>query len=129
MKHSLAILFLLIILSACGEAPPPNNAQVGAAGGAALGAATGAIIGSQSGHAGEGMAIGAGAGALVGGITGAATDAESDAEDKKALLIRQQKELQRQDREIQDIKRQEYYDNVYRQYNPKPRDYSGAGEE
>ena len=75
------------------------------------------MIGSESGHAGVGAAIGGGAGALVGGALGNAEDTASY-NDKKAdeMLLRQQKEIDRQKRELEDVKRQKYYDDQYRKY-------------
>lgn len=116
MKQSqlarITIFTVVLALSACSDRP---NTTTGALAGGALGAGTGAIIGHQSGHGGEGALIGGAAGALVGagvGNTLDSTDGVQYPEDE--VIRRQHAQMDRQQREILELKRQRYHDDLYR---------------
>lgn len=95
-----------------------ENAATGTGVGAMTGAGAGAIIGSPSGQAGQGAVVGATSGAVIGGLTGGVVDAsEQDEKNKKKrdeLLEFQQREFDRQYREVEDLRRQQYEDQEFR---------------
>lgn len=111
---------LAFFLSACGGT---NNAADGAVVGTVAGAGVGAIVGDDRGHAGAGAAIGAGAGFITGAAAGAIADASKDHDDilleQQEIIRRQEEEMKRQDREIQDIKRQQYHNEGLRRFERK----------
>jgi hypothetical protein len=87
----------------------------GTVAGGAVGAGAGAIIGNQSGNAGRGAVIGGATGAIVGaGVGLAAEESNKRTTEEDKVLIRQQREMERQDREIEELKLQRYYDDLYR---------------
>lgn len=83
--------------------------------GAAAGAGTGFIIDSQTGGTGIATAVGAGVGAVSGAVIGNSMDAQVEEQEQ---LVEQQRmhqfELNRQKREIEDMRRQQRYDDLYR---------------
>lgn len=114
MKSLLIAIPLLFITSACG---PLSTTAKGTLVGTGLGAGTGALIGSQTGSTGAVTAVGAGVGALGGAIVGSSLEGQ---EEEKARLAEKQRlhqqELSRQKREIEEIRRQQRYDDLYRRY-------------
>jgi hypothetical protein len=108
---------LALVVASCSGAPASNR-EAGAVGGAALGAGTGAIVGSQVGHTGGGAAIGAAAGAVAGAVVGDANDNDQEAyvKQRQEVLRLQQKDIERQQREIDDLRRQELHDASLRRY-------------
>ena len=75
------------------------------------------MVGHETGNTGAGVAIGAASGAIVGGAVGAEEDkAELKSLEQEETLRRQQIEIQRQQRELEDIKRQQYHDQKFRKY-------------
>lgn len=108
-----AISFLLL---GCWADPPLSNREEGALVGAAVGAGSGAAIGSISGHAGAGAAIGAASGAVAGGIVGNAEDVRKDDAARETLLRKQEKIINKQGEEIEDVERQQLYDSRYEKY-------------
>jgi hypothetical protein len=110
----LAQVLVALSVSACSTTGRP---EAGAIGGGALGAGVGGVIGNQSGNAGPGAAIGAGVGAVSGAVVGDAIDEEERRNaERDALLIRQEQELKRQQRELEDLRRQRYHDNKLKKY-------------
>lgn len=106
--------FFLILSVTFGCADQPNT-TTGALAGGAVGAGTGAIIGHQSGHGGEGALIGGAAGALVGAGVGSTMDeAEEATYPEDEVIRRQHAHMERQQREVEDLKRQRYHDDLYR---------------
>lgn len=96
--------------------------EKGALGGAAVGAGAGAVLGSTVGKAGAGAAVGAGTGAVAGALI---AEGDDDYETKKrkqeAIMKQQELELQKQDRRIEDLKRQQYHNERLKQYDQQRR--------
>lgn len=117
-------LVCAVLISALSGCYFRNNTEEGVATGAVVGAGTGAVLGSTSGQTGAGAASGAAAGAVIGGITGGVVDAtEKEKENKKKqdqLLDFQRREFNRQRREIEDLRRQQYQDEEFRRKYPDP---------
>ena len=88
----------------------------GAAIGGVVGAGTGAAVGSQSGNAGTGAIIGGASGAVVGGAVGSTVNKETSTAEEDAMAEYQKKQIERQKRELDDIRRQKLYDDKYRRY-------------
>ena len=96
---------------------PYTHREEGAVTGAVLGAGAGAIVGAPGGHAGTGAAIGGASGAVAGAIVGDAQDVvEKKSAEQDATLRKQEKILKQQSEEIDDAKRQQFYDEEYRRY-------------
>lgn len=96
----------------------PNNRDLGATSGGALGAGLGAIVGNQIGEGAAGLAIGAVAGTLVGGVVGNQYDEIEKMSSKQDLELREQNaQLERQRREIEELRRQRYYDASAESFN------------
>ena len=109
-------LFLVSTIVGCAQTGI-NKTAGGALTGSALGAGMGAIIGSQSGHAGPGTAIGAAAGALGGAIIG--NSLQNQDEERLRLeeqQLRQEEENRRINRELEELRRNQRYDDTYRRY-------------
>ena len=113
---SRSALACVVVVAGVGcEDYTPSNRDIGLATGTALGAGLGAVVGNQVGDPGEGVAIGAAAGALAGGLIGYAQDEqEGQGLSQEEVLRRQEAELQRQQREIEDLRRQRYQDDTVR---------------
>ena len=113
--RSVIVFALLSNLSGCfvGE-----NASTGAGIGAVTGAGAGAVLGNQTGQVGRGAALGAASGTIIGGLAGGAVDAGDQEERNKKkrdeLLDFQQREYDRQYREVEDLRRQQYEDQEFR---------------
>jgi uncharacterized protein YcfJ len=104
-KRPAIIAFFCIPLIAGCASGGLSKRETGALGAGALGAGAGAIIGHATGHTAGGAAIGGALGALTGAVVGdqiQAQDQKSDAQDA---------ELQRQRREIEELKRQQSRDS------------------
>jgi outer membrane lipoprotein SlyB len=115
VKSSICIASFVALGSLCACGPGNENAAAGAVGGAAIGAGAGAIIGHQTGDTGAGAAIGGATGAVVGGAIGAARDdAEAKTTEEDRFIERQKQEMERQQREIEDVRRQKYHDDYFR---------------
>lgn len=105
---------LVISMSGCSTW---SSTEQGAVAGGLVGAGTGAVVGEQLGSAGAGAAIGAGTGAVVGGAVGQSKlDAEERFQAQRETIARQRATIERQNREIQDLKRQQYYNERLRRY-------------
>jgi uncharacterized protein YcfJ len=72
--RTLALLAVVLSLTACASQQSTMRTKQGAVAGAALGAATGAVIGHQKGRGLEGAAIGGAIGAAGGAVLGSAED-------------------------------------------------------
>jgi len=109
-KSTIAVAFFCVPLLAGCASGGLSKRETGALGGGALGAGAGALIGHATGHTAGGAAIGGALGALTGAVVGdqiQAGDNRSDAQDA---------ELQRQRREIEDLKRTQSRDSDYERY-------------
>jgi hypothetical protein len=107
-----------------------DSAAADIGGGAALGAGLGAVVGSESGNTATGAAIGAASGGAVGGLIGGPSreNVESKLSANEELLRRQQVELDRQHREFEALKRQQYYDRQLEKFEAtKGQNTSGSG--
>jgi len=103
-----------------GCAPRDSYTTTGAVAGAAVGAGAGAAIGSASGNTGTGAIVGTAVGALSGAAIGdVRDDAENATKQQDAFMKRQEEERKKQDRELQDLKRQKYYDEYLRSRYPQ----------
>ncbi len=113
-RISLVFLFSFSMM-ACTQ--PLSQATKGGFIGTGLGAGTGALIGREVGNTGLGTAIGAGTGLLAGAIVGASFDAQDlEVESLQEERNEQLQQLERQRREIEDLRRQQRYDDLYRRY-------------
>lgn len=95
-----------------------SSTESGAMVGAAGGAGAGALIGHETGNTAAGVVIGGVAGGATGALVGSADQAATDEriKDQEEILRRQAEKMKQQDREIQDIRRQEYYNDVAKGY-------------
>jgi uncharacterized protein YcfJ len=113
---SIFFVSLLSVLIGCAQALTPR--EQGALGGGALGAGAGAMVGKQLGNTGTGAAIGAGAGALTGIAVGEAQQRSLSREEQKRqqreAIYRQELEIKRQRQEVEDLRRQQYYNELLR---------------
>lgn len=120
-KRLIAITLILVTsvpLTAC--TPRNNYTTTGAVTGAVVGGGAGAAIGSASGNIGTGAAIGTAVGAISGAAIG---DVRDDAEDatkqQDAFIKRQELARQKQERELQDLRRQKYHDDYFKSRYPQ----------
>jgi uncharacterized membrane protein len=110
--QAFATLSLLTVVG-CGT----RNAGVttGAIAGTAIGAGAGAAIGNQSGNAGTGAAIGGATGAVVGAVVGSELDKpSSETKVEDAMIAKQKKLIAEQQRELDDLRRQKFHDDYFR---------------
>ena len=116
----LVALLSVIAISSVGCVPRNNYTTTGAVAGTVVGGGAGAAIGSASGNTGTGAAVGAAVGALSGAAIG---DVRDDAEDatkqQDAFIKRQELERQKQEPELQDLRRQKYHDDYFKSRYPK----------
>jgi uncharacterized protein YcfJ len=103
---TVAVLILGVLLIGCSE--PLTTREKGAAIGTVGGAGLGAIIGSATGNAGAGAGIGAAVGLLGGALIGDQMQARQnqDAETQRQIQT-QQAEIERQQRELNQLKAQQ----------------------
>jgi uncharacterized protein YcfJ len=114
----LAITQITTTVIGCG--PRNTNAATGAVVGGALGAGGGAAIGSASGNTGRGAVSGAAVGAITGAAIGSIRDsAEIDTEQQDAFMKKQDQMRRKQDRELEDLKRQRYYNDYMKSRYPQ----------
>jgi len=107
VRKTFGILALgTIVLTGCASGGLTAR-EKGALGGGALGAGAGAIIGHQTGHAGAGAAIGGALGALGGAVVGDQMEAQNQRSSA------QDAELERQRREIEELKRRQEQSGDY----------------
>jgi len=99
-------IVLAVLLIGCSE--PLTTREKGAAIGTVGGAGVGAIIGSATGNAGAGAGIGAAVGLLGGALIGDQMQArqKQDAEVQRQMQA-QQAEIERQERELNQLKAQQ----------------------
>lgn len=106
MKKSVtnvAVILLTLFFLGCSE--PLTTREKGAAIGTFSGAGLGAIIGSATGNAGAGAGIGAAVGLLGGALIGDQMQArQKQDEDVQRRMAAQQAEIERQQRELNQLK-------------------------
>ena len=96
-------IMLAVLLLGCSE--PLTTREKGAAIGTLGGAGLGAIIGSATGNAGAGAGIGAAVGLLGGAVIGDQMQArQKQDEETQRRLQAQQAEIDRQQRELEQLK-------------------------
>lgn len=118
LRLSLYAFLITATLPAC--APRDSYTTTGAIAGTAVGAGAGAAIGSASGNVGTGAAVGAAVGALSGAAIGDVRDeAEGATKQQDAFMRRQEEERKKQERELQDLKRQKYHDQYLKSRYPQ----------
>jgi uncharacterized protein YcfJ len=102
---NISAILLSLLLFGCSE--PLSTREKGAVYGTLGGAGLGAIIGSASGNAGAGAGIGAAVGLLGGALIGDQMQArQKQDEDLQRRMAAQQAEIDRQQRELDQIKGQ-----------------------
>jgi hypothetical protein len=115
---SLTMFVCAHLLSGC--TPRNNYSTTGAIAGTAVGAGAGAAIGSASGKTGTGAVVGAAVGAISGAAIGdVRDDAEGATKQHDAFMKKQEEARKKQDRELQDLKRQKYHDDYFRSRYPQ----------
>lgn len=122
IRHSHLIASCAILLATCsvGCAPRDSYTTTGAIAGGAVGAGAGTAIGSASGNTATGAVVGTAVGALSGAAIGDVRDnAEMATKQQDAFMKRQEEERKKQDRELQDLKRQKYHDDYMRSRYPQ----------
>ena len=104
--HGLAAVIMTVSLAGCSE--PLTTREKGAVYGTLGGAGLGAIIGSATGNAGAGAGIGAAVGLVGGALIGDQMQArqQQDADIQRRLQA-QQAEIDRQQRELNQLKAQQ----------------------
>jgi len=115
LSKSLCTIGLLVssaaVLTACSQ-----GAAEGAVVGGTVGAGTGAAIGAADGNAGRGAAIGAASGATAGAVVGSQSQPPKASDKEQEMFMRRQAEaMQKQEGELDDLRRQLYHDEYYRQ--------------
>lgn len=99
-------ILLIMFFSGCSE--PLTTREKGAAIGTVGGAGLGAIIGSATGNAGAGAGIGAAVGLLGGAVIGDQMQArQKQDEELQRRIAAQQAEIDRQERELNQLKAQQ----------------------
>ena len=108
MKPAITISTILMALFFFGCSEPLTTREKGAAIGTFTGAGLGAIIGSATGNAGAGAGIGAAVGLLGGALIGDQMQARQKQDDEvQRRMAAQQAEIERQQRELDQLKRQQ----------------------
>jgi outer membrane lipoprotein SlyB len=99
-------IFLVTVFLGCSE--PLTTREKGAAVGTFTGAGLGAIIGSATGHAGAGAGIGAAVGLIGGALIGdQIQERQKQQQELKQKMAEQQAEIDRAQRELEQLKQQE----------------------
>jgi hypothetical protein len=107
-KPAITISTILLTLFFFGCSEPLTTREKGAAIGTFSGAGLGAIIGSATGNAGAGAGIGAAVGLLGGALIGDQMQARQKQDDEvQRRMAAQQAEIERQQRELDQLKRQQ----------------------
>jgi uncharacterized protein YcfJ len=103
---NMSVVILAVVFLGCSE--PLTTREKGAAIGTLGGAGLGAIIGSATGNAGAGAGIGAAVGLLGGALIGDQMQArQKQDEDVQRRIQVQQAEIERQQRELNQLKAQQ----------------------
>jgi uncharacterized protein YcfJ len=119
IKDSLIVVLFCLPMACAPSSYPSSAAAMGT--GAGLGAGLGALVGSRAGSTAGGAAVGAGTGAVIGGaVSDRSSERRLQHEANAEVMRRQQVELERQRREYDLLKRQQYYDHNLRQYAVPP---------
>jgi outer membrane lipoprotein SlyB len=109
MKKTLTTILLISLATfflGCSE--PLTTREKGAGVGTFTGAGLGAIIGSATGNAGAGAGIGAALGLVGGALVGDQMQArQKQDQDVQRQIAAQQAEIDRQNRELQQLKQQQ----------------------
>ncbi len=106
--NKLFLILLVCSLNACSNNPTPEQ---GAVVGGVTGAGVGAVVGNQYGSSLGGAAIGAAAGAATGAVVGSQTNDKQQVIDYQQEQLRlQQQQMYEQGKEVNQIKRQKYWD-------------------
>lgn len=114
-------LSALVILASLGCSTPLTTREKGALVGTGLGAATGGIIGSSVGHTGAGAAIGGAVGLGAGALVGDQLQVQEQREQEQYEQMQQSKaELDRQQRELERLKRDDDYEYPSRERRGHP---------
>lgn len=107
-----------LFLIACTGSP---GRDVGTVGGATVGGGIGAAVGNSFGNPIAGIAVGAATGGILGGIVGKEQDINKlNVEGQQETIKKQEQELDRQRKEIEDIQRQQHYNRRYIDVTSKP---------
>lgn len=118
MFRKLLQLFLvlsLLLLPSCGFLG--SNAGKGVLTGTLIGASAGALVGTATGTIGPSIAIGAGFGAISGGLIGSSMDIREQEEKRlEEEKYYQSLEVERQNREVEGVRRQQRYDDAFQRY-------------
>ena len=108
MKKGIATIFGIIVTVLFGCSEPLTTREKGAAIGTLGGAGLGAIIGSATGNAGAGAGIGAAVGLLGGAVIGDQMQSrQKQDEEMQRQIAAQQAEIDRQQRELNQLKAQQ----------------------
>jgi osmotically inducible lipoprotein OsmB len=114
------IVSTLMAVVLCSPTGCSRRSATGAAIGGGVGAGAGAAIGSASGNTGTGAAIGGTVGAVSGAAIGEVRDRSEAASKEQQEFMRRQKEmLHKQQRELEDLKRQKFHDEYFRSRYPE----------
>ena len=109
-----AVACILLAVASCSSNPTPEG---GAVVGGIAGAGAGALVGHDLGNTGAGALVGAAAGAGVGAVVGSQDNDKQEIIDKQNDIIAQQnREKIRQRREVDQIRRQQYWDEKLQKY-------------
>jgi uncharacterized protein YcfJ len=109
------LIFPLLLTTSCGFLN--SNAGAGVLTGGLIGASAGALVGTATGTLGPAIAIGAGFGAISGGLIGSSMDIkELERKRIEEEKYYQRREVERQNREIEDVRRQQRYDDAFQRY-------------
>jgi uncharacterized protein YcfJ len=108
MKKTATVGMILLTLFLVGCSEPLTTREKGAVYGTVGGAGLGAIIGAATGNAGAGAGIGAAVGLLGGALIGDQMQArQKQDEDVQRRMAAQQAEIDRQQRELNQLKAQQ----------------------
>lgn len=105
-----------LVLGACSQGNLSNR-EAGAVSGAVIGAGAGAAVGRQVGQTGAGAAIGVAAGGLAGAMIGEGYESyDAQVAQQEEIIRRQEADMERQRREIEDLKRQQFYNQSMQRF-------------
>lgn len=99
---------LMLIAGVAGQCLAQSTTEQGLLGGGLLGAGTGAIVGAAVHHPIKGALIGGGIGAVAGGVVGHEFQTRDQAQYRlRSEVAGQQREIDRQRREIEELKQEQ----------------------
>ena len=118
MRFLRVLYCLSFVIASCSES---INRDISTGAGAVVGGGVGAAIGDQLGNSVVGIAVGAITGGLIGGVVGHEADVSKlNVKGQEETILKQEKELLRQRRDIEDIQRQQYHDKRFKELTSKP---------